>query len=158
MRKILMAAAAAALFAPTAGWAQSAGEVRHDRHEVAKDKREVNHDLARGKFGEAKEDARETREDQRELNNDWKDYRKTHRTAFHRSAYAAPRGLHYRTIAVGGTLNRAFYGKPYWVGNYATYRLPAPGPNRAYVRYGNDVVLVNLRTGRVIQVYNGFFW
>jgi Ni/Co efflux regulator RcnB len=38
------------------------------------------------------------------------------------------------------------------------YRLPrATGPNR-WVRYGNDVLLVNGRTGRVVTVYNSFFY
>jgi Ni/Co efflux regulator RcnB len=31
------------------------------------------------------------------------------------------------------------------------------GPQR-WVRYGNDVVLVNIRTGRVIEVHRAFFW
>ena len=158
MRKILIAAVAASLALPAAAYAQSAGEVRHDQREVRKDQREVNRDLARGKFKEAREDARETREDRKELREDWRDYRNTHRNAFHRSAYVAPRGLKYRPVAVGANLNRAFFGKPYWVSNYSAYRLPNPGPGLTYVRYGNDVLLVNSRTGRVIRVYDRFFW
>lgn len=158
MRNILMAAAATALVLPAAAYAQSAGELRHDQREIAKDKREVKRDLARGKHKEAREDAREMREDRKELREDWRDYRAKNRNAFHRSAYVAPRGLRYRPVAVGTNLNRAFFGKPYWVSNYSAYRLPYPGRGLTYVRYGNDVLLVNTRTGRVIRVYDKFFW
>ncbi|WEK47486.1 MAG: RcnB family protein [Candidatus Andeanibacterium colombiense] len=158
MRKILTAAIAATLLVPAVGYAQSAGEVRHDKREVAKDQREVKRDLARGKFREAREDARETREDRKELREDWRDYRNKNRNAFHRSAYSAPRGMMYRPVAVGARLHRAFYGKPYWVSNYSAYRLPRPGAGLTYVRYGNDVLLINSRTGRVIRVYDKFFW
>jgi Ni/Co efflux regulator RcnB len=44
------------------------------------------------------------------------------------------------------------------VNNYANFRLPRPGASQQYVRYGNDVLLVNVRNGRVIRVYRDFFW
>lgn len=158
MRKIIMAAAAAAVLVPAAGWAQSASELRHDQREVAKDQREVRHDVARGDYREARKDQQETREDKREMREDWQDYRKSHRSTYHRPAYRAPRGYRYRPIAVGASLNRAFWGPTYRIGNYSTYRLPPPGWHRAYVRYGNDVLLIDTRTGRVIRVYDAFFW
>ncbi len=144
MRKVLFAAVAASVLVPTMVSAQSAREVRHDQ-------REVHRDIAKGNYKEA-------REDQRELREDWRDYRKAHRNVYHRKAYVAPRGMRYKAVRTGAQLNRAFYAKPYWVSNYSTYRLPRPGNNLTYVRYGNDVLLVNTRTGRVVQVYNGFFW
>jgi len=30
--------------------------------------------------------------------------------------------------------------------------------NQRWVRHYNDVMLVNVRNGRVIQVHRGFFW
>ena len=159
MPKLLLAAAAATvMLVPSVASAQSAGEVRHDQREVRQDQREVRKDVARGDWKEARKDRQETREDRKELRDDWQDYRRDHRDAFHRSAYHAPRGYRYRPITIGARLNRAFYGSSYWVNDYATYRLPRPGFHQAYVRYGNDVLLVNTRTGRVIRVYSGFFW
>lgn len=70
----------------------------------------------------------------------------------------APRGQRYRPIAVGYRFQPAFYSNRYWVNDYGTYRLPAPGYNRRWVRYGNDVVLVDLRSGAVVRVLNNFFW
>ena len=158
MRKLLLAAFAATVLVPSVASAQSAGEIRRDQREVAKDKREVNRDLAKGKIQEAREDARETRRDQRETQRDWRDYRQSHRGVFTRPAYVAPRGHRYRRVAVGATLNRLFWGPNYRIGSYAAYRLPNPGRNRAWVRYGNDVLLINTRNGRVITVYNDFFY
>ena len=66
--------------------------------------------------------------------------------------------MRYRQVAIGASLNRAFFGRSYYVNNYANYRLPRPGASQQYVRYGNDVLLVNVRTGRVIRVFSGFFW
>lgn len=158
MRKLLLAAVAATVLVPSVGSAQSAREVHKDQREVNKDKREVRHDVARGNFKEARHDRQELREDRRETREDWRDYRKSHRNSFHRSAYVAPRGMHYRTVRIGARLNHAFYGRSYWVNDFANYRLPRPGFHQQYVRYGNDVLLVNVRNGRVIRVYSGFFW
>lgn len=159
MRKLLLAAAAATvILVPSVASAQSAAEVRHDQREVRKDQREVRKDVARGDWKEARKDQQETREDQRETRSDWQDYRRSHRNTFHRSAFHGPRGWTYRPLGVGASLDRAFWGSSYRLNNWSTYRLPRPGPHLAYVRYGNDVLLINTRTGRVIQVYSSFFW
>lgn len=144
MRKLLFAAVAATMLVPSVASAQSAREVRQDQ-------REVRRDVARG-------DYREAREDRQELREDWRDYRRTHRGVYNRPAYVAPRGYRYRPVVVGTTLRQAFWGPRYRVSNYSYYRLPYPGRNRMYVRYGNDVLLINARNGRVIRVYDRFFW
>jgi Ni/Co efflux regulator RcnB len=42
--------------------------------------------------------------------------------------------------------------------DYNRYRLPRPIANQRWVRYGNDVVLVDVRSGRVVRTYNSFFF
>jgi Ni/Co efflux regulator RcnB len=158
MRKILIAALVASALLPAAASAQSAREVRHDQREVNQDRRDVRRDVARGKFDEARHDTRELREDRRELQEDWQDYRRTHRSAFRRPKYVAPRGLAYRPVTVGAHLAAPFYGRSYWVPEYASFRLPRPGANQQYVRYGSDLLLVNLRTGSVLRVIRNFFY
>ena len=158
MRKIWLAALAATVLVPPAAQAQSAKEVRHDQREVNKDRREVRRDLARGNFHEANKDARELGKDQRELGNDWQDYRRTHGDVYRRGEYRGPRGYAYRGLTVGYQLAPAYYGRSYWVDDFGRYRLPAPGAGLRWIRYGNDVVLVNMRTGRVVRVINRFFW
>lgn len=144
MRKLLLAALAASALVPAGANAQSAREIRHDQ-------REINRDVARGHPQEA-------REDTRELNQDWRAYRRTHRNVYTRPAFRWPRGYSYRPLTVGAVLDQLFWGPQYRISNYTTYRLPYPGPNRAWVRYGNDALLINVRTGRIITVYNDFFY
>jgi Ni/Co efflux regulator RcnB len=144
MRKIIIASlAAAAVLAPAAANAQSAREVRHDQREIRKDIR--------------KGDYREAREDRQELREDWRDYRKSHRNVYKRPAYVGPRGYAYRPVNVGYTFRPEYYSSRYTVNDWASYRLPRPAAGLRYIRYGNDVLLIN-RGGRVVRVYSGFFW
>jgi len=147
MRKSIMAALAAAALSPVAASAQPMGEVARDRQEMRHDRREVRQDMRHG-------DRRETRE----TREDWRDYRRAHRDAFRMRPYVGPRGFSYRQVGVGYRFAPGFYHQRYWIANPGLYRLPAPGAGLRWIRYGNDVVLINLRTGRVVQVYNSFFW
>lgn len=158
MRRMLFAAVAAVALIPGAAIAQSAHEVRHDQRELRHDQRQVQRDMRQGRYHEAREDRRELREDRHERNQDWREYRRTHRNAFHRPAYVGPRGWSYRPVSVGYRFAPAYYGQRYWVNDWSTYRLPRPGAHQRWIRYGNDVVLINTRNGRVLSVYNGFFW
>jgi Ni/Co efflux regulator RcnB len=155
---MLFAAVAAVALIPGAAIAQSAHEVRHDQREIRHDQREVRRDMRQGRYHEAREDRRELHEDRREHRQDWREYRRTHRSAFRRPAYVGPRGWRYRPVSVGYRFAPAYYGQRYWVNDWSTYRLHRPGAHQRWIRYGNDVALVNTRTGRVITVYNSFFW
>ncbi len=73
-------------------------------------------------------------------------------------AYVGPRGYVHRRIIVGSRFAPRYYAERYVIAHPARYHLrPAWGPER-WVRYGNDVVLVNIRTGRVLAVHYNFFW
>jgi Ni/Co efflux regulator RcnB len=155
---MFIAAIAAVALVPGVASAQSAHEVRKDQREVRHDQRQVRQDVRRGDHREARRDRQETREDRRETRGDWRDYRNSHRNVYHRSAYAGPRGYRYHPVTVGYRFAPAYYGRNYWVSDWANYRLRAPGAYQRWIRYGNDVVLINTRTGRVLEVNNGFFW
>ncbi len=158
MRTFILAALAATALVPVAASAQSAREVRHDRQEVRHDREEVRRDMRKGDWREAREDRQELREDRREARGDWRDYRESHRDAFRMRAYSGPRGYRYRRVSVGHRLAPCYYSQRYWIADPLTYRLPRAAVGRRWIRYGNDVVLVNVRTGRVLQVYRRFFW
>lgn len=143
MYKVLIAALAATALVPTTAFAESRHEIRHDRREIRRDMK--------------RHDYREARRDRRELREDWREYRRAHRSVYHRPAYVAPRGYRYNSVRIGYHLAPAFWGRPYWV-DYSYYRLPVPPPGTRYIRYGNDVLLISARTGRVIAVYDRFFW
>jgi Ni/Co efflux regulator RcnB len=157
MRKLILAALTATMLVPVAASAQT-GELRRDRQEVQRDRAEVRQDMRRGDRQEAREDRQELREDQRELREDWQQYRRSHQSQYRQGRYTAPRGYAYRSVRVGSSLNPAFYNNRYWINDPYSYRLPRMSQGTRYVRYGNDALLINVRTGRVLRVYSGFFY
>ena len=134
---------------------------REDRREARDDRRDWRQDQ-RDDRRDWRQDRREDRRDYRQARRDyrdWRAYRQAERNAFRRGAYVAPRGYAYRPVRVGARLNsNLFWGSRYWVDPY-DYYLPQPryGYQR-YIRYGNDVLLIDTRTGRVMVVYDRFFW
>ncbi|MEO1170295.1 MAG: RcnB family protein [Pseudomonadota bacterium] len=72
--------------------------------------------------------------------------------------YAPHRGYRYRRFNVGLYIGAAFFGSRYWLDDPWRYRLPAAyGPYR-WVRYFDDVLLIDTRDGYVVDVIHDFFW
>lgn len=91
---------------------------------------------------------------------DWRGYRDQHREIFRGQRYIAPQGwgYGYRRFDVGISIPPFFFGQQYWISDPWAYRLPpADGPYR-WIRYYNDVLLVDLRSGVVVDSIPGFFW
>jgi len=90
---------------------------------------------------------------------DWQRYRYSNRSIF-RSPYYAPRGYGYgyNRLSIGGLLDQIFWGRDYWIGDPYEYRLPPAPYGTQWVRYYNDVVLVDVYTGEVVDVIYDFFW
>ncbi|MBC7491844.1 MAG: RcnB family protein, partial [Novosphingobium sp.] len=86
-------------------------------------------------------------------------YRNQNRNIFRGGRYNAPyNGYSYRQLSIGFFLDQAFFGESYWIGDPGYYRLPlASGPFR-WVRYYDDVLLVNIYTGEVVDEIHDFFW
>ena len=120
---------------------------RDDRRDAREDRRDYRQDVRR--------DQRQARRAYR----DWRAYRQAERNAFRRGAYYAPRGYYYRPVRVGGLLSASvFWGQRYWIDPYEYY-LPQPSRYfQRWIRYGNDVLLIDTRNGRVLVVYDNFFW
>ena len=89
----------------------------------------------------------------------WQGYRSQNRDIFRGGRYYAPySGYSYRQLGIGFFLDQAFFGQNYWIGNPGYYRLPpASGPYR-WVRYYDDVLLVNIYTGEVVDEIHDFYW
>ncbi len=166
MRKIMIMALMAATALPATAMAQS-GELRRDRQEIReqqgqlrdaqrygdrRDVREQRQDVREARQ-EFREDARDHRQDRRD---DWRSYRQSNRNVYLRGNWRAP--FRYNAWNVGARIQPTYYGSRYYVSDYARYRLPAPGRDLRYVRHYDDVLLVNVRTGRVVNVYRSFFW
>lgn len=91
---------------------------------------------------------------------DWSRHRRYNRDAYRLPRYYAPGayGYEYRRFVVGASLSRSFYDQGYWLDDPYLYRLPpAYGPYR-WVRYWGDALLVDLRTGRVVDVVHDIFY
>lgn len=157
MRKLIIAGLMAATLTPTIATAQSR-ELRNDRQDIREEQRDVRRAVRNGADPrEIRDQQRDVREARREYRGDWQDYRRRSPDTFRGPAYVGPRGYAYRPIAPGYRFANTYYDRRYWVDPYR-YRLPAAAYGRRWIRYGNDVVLVDIRTGRAVTVYNRFFF
>ena len=95
-------------------------------------------------------------------NNDrynWSSYRARNRAVFRPGRYYSPYANYsYNRLSIGFQLQSLFYGQRYWVSDPWQYRLPEVyGPYR-WVRYYDDVLLVDIYSGEVVDVIYDFFW
>ena len=90
---------------------------------------------------------------------DWQRYRSSNRVVFNIGTYYSPyRNYSYRRFGIGGFLDSLFYSNRYWINDPWQYRLPEVyGPYR-WVRYYDDVLLVDIYSGEVVDVIYDFFW
>ena len=124
----------------------------------------------RGNWRGDRNDGRNWRDDNRGRRNwnrnwrndnryDWQRYRYSNRNIFHIGPYYSPyRGYGYNRFSIGIFLDPFFYDQRYWIGDPWQYRLPPAEPGTEWVRYYNDVLLVDVYTGEVIDVIYDFFW
>lgn len=91
---------------------------------------------------------------------DWQAYRNYNRDISHIGVYYNPfgYGYYYEPFAIGAYLDAAFYSSSYWIEDPYAYRLPPTDGNTRWVRYYNDVLLIDIDTGEVIDVIHNFFW
>ncbi len=91
---------------------------------------------------------------------DWKGYRNQYRDRFRAPRYYNPYGWNYgyQRFGSGIYLESLFYGRNYWISDPWTYRLPTAPYGYRWVRYFDDVLLVDVRSGYVVDVIHDFFW
>ena len=91
---------------------------------------------------------------------DWRGHRSQYRDHYRRPGnyYAPDRYSRYSRFSIGLTIGSGFYHQNYWLNDPWEYRLPpVHGPYR-WVRYYDDVLLIDVRNGYVVDVINDFFW
>jgi Ni/Co efflux regulator RcnB len=69
-----------------------------------------------------------------------------------------PPGYAYRRWTIGALLPSLFLGTSYYYDDWRGLGIDAPPPGRRWVRYGSDLLLVNVRTRRVEDVIYGVFY
>jgi Ni/Co efflux regulator RcnB len=80
-------------------------------------------------------------------------FRPVHARPFH-----YPRGYAYRRWSIGMLLPSLLLSSNYYYNNYAPLGIGAPPPGYRWVRYGPDLLLVDIRTRRVADVIPGAFY
>jgi hypothetical protein len=89
---------------------------------------------------------------------DWQRYRYSNRSIFSPGRYYSPyRGYGYNRLSIGLVLDELFFGRDYWI-DPIYYHLPPAPPGTEWVRYYNDVVLVDVYSGEVVDVIYDFFY
>ncbi|HEY6456870.1 MAG TPA: RcnB family protein [Steroidobacteraceae bacterium] len=82
--------------------------------------------------------------------------------SWHRSVrgpkFSFPDGFTYQAWATGGILPPVFLTAPYYYDGYASLGLAPPPAGYQWVRYGPDLLLVNIRSGRIADVVDGVFY
>jgi Ni/Co efflux regulator RcnB len=85
-------------------------------------------------------------------------YRPAHIRRVHATAFRYPRGYHYRRWNSGSILPRLFLSSAYYYPNWYNLGFGPPPRHYQWVRYGPDLLLVNVYTGRIRDVvYNVFY-
>jgi Nickel/cobalt transporter regulator len=75
----------------------------------------------------------------------------------HLAPFVYPHGWAYRRWAVGAILPPLFLVPAYYYTGWATLGLDPPQPGFQWVRYGPDLLLVNVTTGSVVDTVYGVF-
>lgn len=156
MRKFIILGLMAATVMPGAAMAQSRAEVRDSARDLRHEQRDLRDAERYGSRRDVREERRDVREARQELREDWRDYRRSHRDVYRGGNWRAP--FRYNRWEVGARLQPTYYSSRYYIADPYRYRLPRPSANLRWVRHYNDVLLVNVRTGRVMEVHRGFFW
>ncbi len=173
MRNFLLAGLIATSLLPAAAQAQrfdrgERAELRGDRRDIREERRDLTqayrsgdrHDIreARGDYRDARRDyAQDYREARRDWGrNDWRGYREDHRDLYRGSGWRSDN--RYRAFSPGVRIGLGYYQPRYYINDYGRYRLPPPGYHQRWVRHYNDVLLIDVRSGYVVDVIRNFYW
>ena len=164
MRKLIIMGLMAATVLPAAApaAAQSRAEIRHDRRELREEQRELRQAQLHGDRRDVREERRDVREARRELREDrqdrrdWRQYRQSNRQLYARGNFRSP--FAYRTFRPGLAIGTVYYCSAYVSADPYRYRLTAARPGMRWVRHYDDVLLVDVRRGRAVEVIRNFLW
>nr|WP_294811697.1 RcnB family protein [uncultured Sphingomonas sp.] len=84
-------------------------------------------------------------------------YRPPHFRPIHGPVFHYPRGWRYRRWSIGLLLPSLFLSSAYYYDNYYNFGFGPPPHGYRWVRYGPDLLLVNIRTRRIADVIYGAF-
>ena len=169
MRKLIIFGLMAATVLPVAApaQAQSRGEIRRDRQDLREERRELRDARRFGDRRDVREERRDVRQVRRELRedradrrqwrrDDWRSYRNHNRALYSRGRWSSP--YRYTSFRPGVRIGAGYYGSRYVISDPWRYRLPPAHGAQRWVRHYDDLLLVDVRRGRVIDVIRNFYW
>ena len=177
MRKFIIAGLMATSLLPVAAQAQRIDrgerqELRGDQRDIREERRDLNQAYRSGdrrdirnQRGDLRDARQEFREDRRDAlrdggrnwgRNDWRGYRDSNRNLYRGNGWHSDN--RYQTFRPGVRIGFSFYQPRYQINDYGRYRLPRPGYNQRWVRNYNDVLLVDIRSGYVVDVIRNLYW
>ncbi len=170
--KAVLAGLIAATLVPVAAQAQitpsERRELQRDRQDIRQEQRDVNRAYRSGDPRQVRQETRELRgahqeyrEDRRDAvrdfgRDDWRQYRNQNRNVYR--GYGWRSDNRYQSFRPGIRIGVGYYAPRYYINDYSRYRLPRPGFNQRWVRHYNDVLLIDVRRGYVIDVIRNFYW
>lgn len=89
---------------------------------------------------------------------DWRRHRDHNRHLFRLGFYYDPFGWGYRRWNIGWNIWPSYWSDRYWLRDPWQWRLPTVYGSYRWIRYYDDALLVDLRTGRVVDVIYDVFW
>jgi Ni/Co efflux regulator RcnB len=145
MRILLAAAILSGVVFSSAASAQSEKEIRKDQHAVEAGQSELTDAQQHGNAADVEKAQDKLQGAHNELSEDRSDQQT--------SRYHPPyRNWSQSTPALGTLLRPKFYDRRYVISNPDHYRLETPAADQRWIRYGDDVLLVDVTTGRVADV------
>jgi Ni/Co efflux regulator RcnB len=72
--------------------------------------------------------------------------------------YRPPSGFYARSWVFGDVVPRTWWGPDYRILDWWSYGLPIPPAGYEWVRVGDDALLIDMYSGRVVQVAYDLFW
>jgi Ni/Co efflux regulator RcnB len=150
MRTLILTALLGALALPVAAQADtSRRELARDRANIHEERSEYRDALRNGSRGAIREERREYRDAVREYRDDRRDFHRDFRRDRWAMNHRYGDGRGYQRYRSGYDMPRGYWGDRYTV-NYGHYA--RPGRDLRWVRYYDDLLLINRRNGRVIDV------
>lgn len=90
----------------------------------------------------------------------WQHNRSRYHDRYRLGRYTNPfgYGYGYNRFSIGIYIDSRYFGRSYWLDDPWDYRLPPAPYGCRWIRYYDDVVLVDMRNGYVLDVIEDFFW
>lgn len=130
-------------------------ELRRDRQDIRAAEDNLDRAQRYGERRHVREAQKDLRNAEREYRADWREHRVRNRNLYARGDWHAP--FRYQWFVPGAGIRPGYYASRYDIGDFRRYHLPVPPRGARWVRHYDDVVLVDFKNGRVVNVIHDFF-